>query len=383
MTTIEHHIVPINLHDRSYEIYIGSDLLSSMPLRLEEWQQKKGILSQKAFLVTDENIVPHANMIESALIEAGWKTALSIMTPGEQTKRLESASALYDALVQQQADRQTVLIAVGGGVIGDLGGFVAATYARGIPFVQVPTSLLAHVDSSVGGKVGINHPQGKNLIGAFYQPLGVLIDVDTLQTLPERDYRSGLAEVIKYGVILDADFFDYLEQQVTGLQQRNLQVMQKIIRRSCELKARVVEEDEFERTGLRAVLNYGHTFAHAFEKLASYGEFLHGEAVAIGMIYASKLAERIGMIPAELTIRQEKLLQHLGLPTALPNPDQFAEEEILQCMILDKKKQRRTNPLRSSDKNRRCGTGTRRFPFRCQSHSERDGVRTCLKTPPR
>eukprot|EP00913_Durusdinium_trenchii_P008836 g8302.t1 len=208
------------------------------------------------------------------------------------------------AVPSDSRQRQSILIAVGGGVVGDAGGFVAATYARGIPFVQVPTTLLAQVDSSVGGKVGINHPQGKNLIGAFYQPLGVVIDTATLATLPDRDYRSGLAEVIKYGVILDEPLFEFLEANVAGLNSRDRDVMRHVVSRCCRLKADVVEGDEQERTGLRAVLNYGHTFAHAYEALAGYGELLHGEAVAIGMIDASRLAERLGRIPAELTSRQ-------------------------------------------------------------------------------
>ena len=236
-----------------------------------------------------------------------------------------------------KADRRTVVVAVGGGVIGDASGFLAATYNRGVPFVQVPTTLLSDVDSSVGGKVGVNLAAAKNLIGAFYQPLGVFIDTSMLATLPDRDYRSGLAEVVKYGVILDADFFEFLERNVDAINAREPSVLRHMIARSCELKAMVVKEDEYERTGLRAVLNYGHTYAHAFEALAGYGELLHGEAVSIGMLYASRLAEKRGLIDAAMTARQRSLLEQIGALTALPDPAAFSTEDILSKMRLDKK----------------------------------------------
>jgi 3-dehydroquinate synthase len=236
-----------------------------------------------------------------------------------------------------QADRQTLVVAVGGGVVGDVAGFLAATYARGLPFVQVPTTLLADVDSSVGGKVGINHPRAKNLIGAFHQPLGVFIDTALLKTLPDREYASGLAEVIKYGVILDAEFFSFLETNIEGLKTRNPRVLQHAIERSCRLKADVVEQDEFERTGLRAALNYGHTFAHAYEALAGYGELLHGEAVSIGMVQASRLAECRGLIDETSTDRQIALLEAVELPVKLPAPLSWSADEIIERMRLDKK----------------------------------------------
>jgi 3-dehydroquinate synthase len=229
-----------------------------------------------------------------------------------------------------------VVVAVGGGVVGDTAGFAAATYARGIPFVQVPTTLLAQVDSSVGGKVGVNHPRGKNLIGAFHQPLGVLIDTLTLKTLPERDYRSGLAEVIKYGVSLDGEFFGYLEANVDGLNSRAPDVLRHVIARSCRLKAGVVERDEQEITGLRALLNYGHTFAHAYEALLGFGKLLHGEAVAIGMVHASRLAEQLGRVDSSVTQKQVRLLKAVQLPTALPGGP-LDVEAVLDRMRLDKK----------------------------------------------
>jgi 3-dehydroquinate synthase len=260
-----------------------------------------------------------------------------VFEPGEPTKSLESAALAYDALVRIRADRRTVVLAVGGGVIGDLAGFVAATYARGVPFIQVPTTLLADVDSSVGGKVGVNHPQAKNLIGAFHQPLGVVIDTAVLDTLPDREYRAGLAEVVKYGVILDAAFFEFLEAHVGELSAREPRAVREAIARSCRLKADVVEQDEQELTGLRAALNYGHTFAHAFEALCGYGELLHGEAVAIGMLYASRLAERLGRIDASDTQRQVRLLELLCLPTQLDDPAGLSAADVLVRMRLDKK----------------------------------------------
>ena len=262
---------------------------------------------------------------------------MATVPSGEQSKSYEQAQQLYDHLVDMSADRRTIIVAVGGGVTGDLAGFVAATYARGLRFVQVPTTLLSMVDSSVGGKTGINHPRGKNLIGAFHQPIGVLIDITTLTTLPDREYRSGLAEVVKYGVILDADFFDYLEQNLSGLNTRDAEVLRHVVARSCELKADVVRQDEFETTGLRAVLNYGHTFGHAFEALSGYGSLLHGEAVSIGMVCASRLAESLGRITARDTERQVALLKALKLPVDVPGDLRQRHADILQCMMLDKK----------------------------------------------
>ena len=333
--------VHVELVPRSYDIVLVNNEMSSLASLIQNWCGKRAYLSNtpaKAIIITDRNVnVAYANPVKRYLADAGWNCTLVELEPGETSKRIEVASHLYDQLVEMKADRQTVVVAVGGGVVGDTAGFVAATYARGIPFVQVPTSLLAHVDSSVGGKVGINHPRGKNLIGAFYQPLGVFIDTATLQTLPLRDYRSGLAEVIKYGMILDEEFFGFLEAHIDDLNNRNPEVMQQVIARCCRLKADVVEQDEQDRTGLRAVLNYGHTFAHAFEALCGYGELLHGEAVSIGMVYAGRLAERQGLINASVTERQIKLLQAVGLPVRLPDSANLNTTELLDRMKLDKK----------------------------------------------
>lgn len=331
--------VPVQLGDRSYSITIGQGLLASVPAVIaERLAARFGPQAQwSALLVTDENVQHFARKLDEHLTAAGWRTSLYAMPAGENSKRLEMISAAWDQLVEFQADRRTVVIAVGGGVVGDAAGFIAATFVRGLPFVQVPTTLLADVDSSVGGKVGINHPRAKNLIGAFHQPLAVIIDTQTFETLPEREYLSGLAEVVKYGVILDAEFFADLEQHAEQLRQRDAASLRRAISRSCELKAYVVERDEYETTGLRAVLNYGHTFCHAFEALTGYGELLHGEAVSIGMVYASRLAEKLGRITPEVTERQTRLLAQLGLPLNLPDPQQISLRDVLDRMRLDKK----------------------------------------------
>jgi 3-dehydroquinate synthase len=335
--------VPVSLGSRSYDIVIVSGKLESLAANLTRWvashpQFSAGSsASGRALVVTDSHIAStHAECAQRSLVEAGWATARVELEPGEQSKTLASATRLYDALAELKADRRTVVVAVGGGVVGDTAGFAAATYARGIPFVQVPTTLLAQVDSSVGGKVGVNHPRGKNLIGAFHQPLGVLIDTLTLATLPERDYRSGLAEVIKYGVSLDGEFFSYLEANIDGLNSRAPDVLRHVIARSCRLKAGVVEQDEQEVTGLRALLNYGHTFAHAYEALLGYGKLLHGEAVAIGMVHASRLAEQLGRIASSVTQKQVRLLKAVQLPIELP-PGPLDVDAVLDRMRLDKK----------------------------------------------
>lgn len=336
----EFETVAVSLGDRSYEIAITSRGLAGVGTSISKWVEGRGRggTVRSAMIVTDQHVRDrHAAVVADSLRSLGCEPQVVALPPGEQTKSQACVSELYDRLVDAKADRQTLIVAVGGGVIGDLAGFAAATYARGIPFVQVPTTLLAQVDSSVGGKVGINHPRGKNLIGAFHQPLGVFIDTTTLQTLPERDYRSGLAEVVKYGVILDSEFFSFLERNVEGLNRRAPDVLRHVVARSCRLKADVVEQDEYERTGLRAVLNYGHTFGHAFENLAGYGQLLHGEAVAIGMTYAARLAETLGRIDGTLAERQSKLLAALGLPVSLPEADRPSTTAVLDAMRLDKK----------------------------------------------
>jgi 3-dehydroquinate synthase len=321
--------VRVDLGERRYDIVITSNDLGG----LGAFARMRTKAAQ-AFVITDEHVVPHAQAVEAALTESGFRTSLVTLPPGEDQKALAVAGRLYDRLVEGQADRRTLVVAVGGGVIGDLAGFVAATFARGLPLLMVPTTLLAMVDSAVGGKVAVNHPQAKNLIGAFHQPVGVWIDTAVLETLPCREYRSGLAEVVKYGVILDAELFAFLETNTEAILAREPSVVRHIVTRCCRLKANVVEQDEREETGLRAVLNYGHTFAHAFETAAGYGAWLHGEAVAAGMVCASRLAEHRGLIATDLTERQRGLLHRFGLPTA---PEPWSAADLMAAMRNDKK----------------------------------------------
>lgn len=353
--------ISVDLGPRSYEISIVSHQLSGCASAFEQWWYMRDGMSSAfrterppsgsiwiaeqrkvgkpfALIVTDGHVAQtHAETVQQALIADGWRCEKEVVPAGETSKSVEVVSKVHDRLVDLNADRRTIIIAVGGGVVGDSAGFVAATFMRGLPLIQVPTTLLSAVDSSVGGKTGVNHPKAKNMIGAFYQPIGVFIDTATLETLPDREYRAGLAEVVKYGVILDAEFFGYLEQQVPMINERNPAVLRHIIAQSCRLKAKVVGQDEFELTGLRATLNYGHTFGHAFEALAGYGQLLHGEAVAIGMVHASRLAERRGLIDPSITERQITLLKSLHLPTSLPEGMSFDTSSLLGRMRLDKK----------------------------------------------
>ncbi len=321
--------IRVQLGERSYDIAVTSGDVAGLGSFAR--QRNNGV---RAFVVTDEHVIEHADKVAASLGDAGFQPLLVSLPAGESQKSLTTASYLYDQLAEAGADRKTLVVAVGGGVIGDLAGFVAATWNRGLPLLMVPTTLLAMVDSSVGGKVGINHPCGKNLIGAFHQPVGVWIDTAFLSTLPEREYRSGLAEVVKYGVILDADLFAYLEQHTTAILARDAECIRHIVARSCHLKANVVEQDEREESGLRAMLNYGHTFAHAFETVGGYGAWLHGEAVAAGMICASQLAERRGLVSTDVTKRQRRLLQTFDLPIA---PQPWPVDDLLATMRRDKK----------------------------------------------
>lgn len=321
--------IRVQLGERSYDIAVTYGEIGGLGSFAR--QRSSG---SRAFVVTDEHVIDRACKAEGSLRDAGFQPQRVSLPAGESQKALATASYLYDQLAEVEADRKTLVVAVGGGVIGDLAGFVAATWNRGLPLLMVPTTLLAMVDSSVGGKVGINHPRGKNLIGAFHQPAGVWIDIDSLATLPDREYRSGLAEVVKYGVILDAELFAYLEQHAAAILARNADCIRHIVARSCRLKADVVEQDEREETGLRAILNYGHTFAHAFETVGGYGAWLHGEAVSAGMICASKVAERRGLIAADVTERQKRLLQTFSLPIA---PLRWPIEDLLATMRRDKK----------------------------------------------
>lgn len=323
--------VHVNLGPRSYDISV-----SHGDPGFGVFARQCVPFSRLSLVVCDSNTIQHGKTAQAALESAGgFRTALAVVPSGESSKSIGEASKLYDALYELAADRKTAVVAVGGGVVGDLAGFAAATYNRGLPLIMVPTTLLSMVDSSVGGKTGVNHPKGKNLIGSFHQPGGVWIDTAFLDTLPEREYLSGLAEVVKYGVILDAEFFAWCEANAVAIRMREPSAVQHIVMKSCRLKADVVEKDEREETGLRAMLNYGHTFAHAFETVAGYGEWLHGEAVAAGMVCASRLAERKGLIGSDLTERQIRLLKAFELPIA-PKPVWSLDEQIA-VMRRDKK----------------------------------------------
>ena len=288
-----------------------------------------------ALVVHDPHTAAHANPVAAALTAAGLRVTTAAVPAGEAAKSLAELGRLYDVLAALPADRNTLVVPVGGGVVGDLAGFAAATFNRGLSVLMVPTTLLAMVDSSVGGKVAVNHPAGKNLIGAFHQPAAVWIDPGYLDTLPARDYRSGLAEVVKYGVALDADFFAYLEATAAPVLARDVAAVGHVVRRCCELKAAVVAADEREETGGRAVLNYGHTFAHAFETVGGYGAWSHGEAVAAGMACAAALARRLGRVDAGFAARQNALLETFGLPTR-PDPA-WPAADLIAVMRHDKK----------------------------------------------
>lgn len=319
----------VPLAERSYTIEIGTGTLARVV-------DHAGRHTTHVVVITDEHVEePHAAAVVEALARRQIDVDLVVIESGETSKSVETAQDLWDKLLDLGADRKTLVAAVGGGVVGDLAGFVAASFARGLAFLQVPTTLLAMVDSSVGGKVGVNLPGAKNMVGAFWQPRAVVIDTDVLATLPPREYRAGLAEVVKYGVILDADFFAWLEAHVAEINARQPAAVRRLIARSCQLKAGVVAADEREQTGLRATLNYGHTFCHAFETLTGYAQLLHGEAVAMGMLCASRLAERLGRIDASITARQQRLLAAFGLP--LDVPEQLDPDLVLRAMSHDKK----------------------------------------------
>ncbi|MBM3982499.1 MAG: 3-dehydroquinate synthase [Planctomycetes bacterium] len=324
--------VRVNLGPRSYDIAIGSREATS---GLGAFVRAAVPKASTALVVGDSNTADGARKVEAALGANGLRSGFAEVPAGEASKCIVQLAKLYDALYDLAADRNTVVVAVGGGVIGDLAGFAAATYNRGLPLIMVPTSLLAMVDSSVGGKTGINHPKGKNLIGAFHQPAGVWIDLAHLATLPEREYLSGLAEVVKYGVILDTAFFDLLEASAKLVRDRKWDGLGQIVAHCCRLKADVVEKDEHETTGLRAVLNYGHTFAHAYETCGGYGTLLHGEAVAIGMTDAARLAHAMNFVGADFVARQTKLLEELWLPTA-PLVT-YPTDDLIAVMKRDKK----------------------------------------------
>lgn len=322
-------VVNVALGERSYPIEIGAGNFTGIAAALDTVR-----FPRRVGVVTNPTVGElYGRTLVAALTSGGRQVNVVQVPDGEQYKTLSTLESLYDTLIEWRFDRHCGLIALGGGVIGDLTGFAAATYLRGIPFVQVPTTLLAQVDSSVGGKTGVNHPQGKNLIGAFYQPRHVHIDVETLQSLPPREYAAGLAEVVKYGVIRDAGFFAWLADNRPALAERSVEALQHAVMVSCQIKANVVESDENEQ-GLRAILNYGHTFGHAVETLAGYGVIRHGEAVAIGMVMAARTSQRLGLCSASEVDRLVELLLGLDLPVT---PPAFAPADYLAVMRHDKK----------------------------------------------
>ena len=319
----------VSLKERSYRIQLGGNNLSSIGDVCRDLN-----LGKTVAVVTNATVGElYFDVVRTALTEAGHTVHRVDIPEGEQYKNIVTLQGIYGRFIDCGLDRGSFVVALGGGVVGDVAGFAAATYLRGIPFVQVPTTLLAQVDSSVGGKTGINHEKGKNLIGAFYQPAAVLIDVATLDTLPEREYLGGLAEVVKYGITLDSGLFQFISDNAARLLARDKESVQRVIFRSCQLKGAIVAQDERE-TGLRAVLNYGHTFGHAVETLTGYRRFIHGEAVAIGMIQAAKVSEARGYSSTTDTGKIVRLMQELSLPTELPS---FSAEEYRNALLRDKK----------------------------------------------
>ncbi|MBT9566883.1 MAG: 3-dehydroquinate synthase [Thiobacillus sp.] len=318
----------VELGDRAYPIHIGPGLLSQADLILPHLMQKR------AMVVTNTTVAPLYLHQLTATLEAGGVAVTHVVLPdGEAYKNWETLNLIFDALLTERAERKTTLIALGGGVIGDMTGFAAASYQRGVPFIQIPTTLLSQVDSSVGGKTGINHPLGKNMIGAFYQPRLVLADTDTLKTLPARELSAGLAEIIKYGLIWDADFLGWLEANMAKLRSLDPAAISHAIYRSCEIKAQVVAQDEREG-GIRAILNLGHTFGHAIETGMGYGNWLHGEAVGAGMVLALQTSARMGWLADADVARGRALIEAAGLPVVAPD---LGVDTYLEYMGHDKK----------------------------------------------
>ena len=320
----------VSLADRSYPIHIGPGVLSQSDLLLPH------LTSAKAVIVSNTTVAPlYADAVSASLRHAGVESSRILLPDGEQFKNWETLNSIFDFLLERHCDRTSTLIALGGGVVGDITGFAAASYQRGIPFIQIPTTLLAQVDSSVGGKTAINHPRGKNMIGAFYQPELVLADTEVLNTLPDRELRAGLAEVIKYGLIRDLPFLEWLEENLDHLLERKPEALAFAIARSCKNKAEVVSADEREK-GERALLNLGHTFGHAIEAGMGYGVWLHGEAVAAGTMMAAELSFRLGWLDADDLERIEDLFRRAGLPTVGP---EMGTTTYLELMLHDKKVQ--------------------------------------------
>ena len=324
-------LVQVPLGNRSYTIKVGSGLLPKLGIECVALK-----LGQRCAVITDTNVgKKFSRAVLNSLTASGFEPTLVTVPAGEKSKRLAMVEYCHDRLAAHRLERKSFVVALGGGVVGDLAGFVAATYLRGIPFVQVPTSLLAQVDSSVGGKTGVNLKAGKNLVGSFYQPRLVLCDLDTFKTLPRREYVSGLSEVIKYGIIYDAVLLAQLERNLPKLLQRDPATLAAVVARCCEIKADVVGQDETE-SGLRAILNFGHTIGHAIENSSGYGKFLHGEAISFGQIVAARLSNKVLSLPSGDVARIEKLLAQAGLPVKL-KLNTAMRKKLFAAMRLDKK----------------------------------------------
>ena len=331
--------VKIDLGKKSYDIFIGKDNL----YKIGKLIKKKLPEVEKTFVISNPTVFPlYGEQVLKSLKEVNLDPDYKIIPDGEEYKTLEYAEQLYDQLIDHEMERSSLIISLGGGVIGDLAGFVAATYMRGINFVQLPTSLLAQVDSSIGGKVAVNHKSGKNLIGSFFQPAFVLIDVATLKTLAKDEFTSGLAEVIKHGMALDFDYFSYIEQNLESILKLDISVLEELINGSCQLKGKIVQEDEKEQ-GKRKILNFGHTIGHALENIYDYKKYRHGEAVAIGMVCNSRIAESRGMIKKDELNRLINLLKKVGLPTEI-RPE-VKQEALLRAIKNDKKSFHNKIPL--------------------------------------
>lgn len=327
----------VGLDADSYHITIGNGIISQIGKLLQDKVSafsKENRKSNKTLIISDENVaVLYADQISSQLNECGFIVKHIYNPPGEKHKNYSAIEKLYNAFFEHQMDRKSLVIALGGGVVGDLAGFAAATFMRGVPYIQIPTTLLAQVDSSVGGKTGYNHPRGKNMIGSFYQPEGVFIDTDTLTTLPKEELTAGLVEVIKYGMIRSGQFFEFLENSLDDILKLDNYALEYIVFNSCKTKADIVEDDEKEG-GIRAILNYGHTIGHAIEALTNYSQYRHGEAVAIGMVYASKIAREMGLTDDSIINRQKSLLERLGLLTEVSEIEPL---KIVEKLYQDKK----------------------------------------------
>jgi 3-dehydroquinate synthase len=327
---ISNNDVAVNLGQRSYTITLGPDSLKSAGQTLAPFVKDRHVV-----IVSDDNVAPlYLDRVKESLAGTASRLDAHVVPAGEPSKSVATCDAAWQQLLEFATDRDSVVIALGGGVVGDLAGFIAATLGRGIDFIQIPTSLLAQVDSSVGGKVGINLPKSKNMVGAFWQPKSVIIDPLVLNTLDEANYLAGMAEVIKYGLIMDLPLFETIEKNVAPILDRDPATMTNIIAWCCRCKAQVVEEDETERSGRRAILNYGHTYGHAIESVFGYGQYLHGQAIAIGMTCAGRLGRNLGMVDQEFLDRQTKLFKAIGLPTACPTE---RHDELLAAMKRDKK----------------------------------------------